>query len=67
MEVGDKTFTTYPSIRGDMKSIWANEYSTTDQGSSWDNMTLFDVDGKATSALYVFNDVLGKNSILTGK
>lgn len=48
-------------------SSTANEYSTTDQGSSWDNMTLFDVDGKATSALYVFNDVLGKNSILTGK
>ena len=45
----------------------ANRYSITDQGSSWDNMTLFDVDGKATSALYVFNDVLGKNSILTGK
>ena len=30
---GDKTFTTYPSIRGDMKSIWANEYSTTQQFS----------------------------------
>lgn len=48
-------------------SSTANEYSTTDQGSSWDNMTLFDADGKATSALYVFNDVLGKNSTVTGK
>ncbi len=39
------------------------EYSTTDQGSSWDNMTLFDKDGKATQALYVFNDIRGVNSV----
>lgn len=38
------------------------EYSTTDQGSSWDNMTLFDANGKATTALYVFNDIRGKKS-----
>lgn len=36
-----------------------SEYSTTDQGSSWDNMTLFDADGKATKVLYVFNDIRG--------
>ena len=36
-----------------------SEFSTTDQGSSWDNMTLFDADGKATKALYVFNDIRG--------
>lgn len=39
------------------------EYSDTDQGSSWDNMTLFDANGKATTALYVFNDIRGKSSI----
>jgi len=37
-------------------------YSTTDQGSSWDNMTLFDRNGKATTALYVFNDIRGAQS-----
>ncbi len=40
-------------------------YSTTDQGSSWDNMTLFDWSGKATKALYVFNDIRGVDSITT--
>lgn len=43
-------------------SSTATEYSTTDQGSSWDNMTLFDSNGKATSALYVFNDIRGVES-----
>lgn len=38
-------------------------YSTTDQGSSWDNMTLFDAEGKATKALYVFNDICGAQSV----
>lgn len=40
----------------------ANEYSTTDQGSSWDNMTLFDAAGKAMTSLYVFNDIRGVQS-----
>lgn len=39
------------------------EYSTTDKGSSWDNMTLFDNNGQATTALYVFNDIRGVDSI----
>lgn len=39
------------------------EYSDTDKGSSWDNMTLFDNTGKATSALYVFNDIRGVDSV----
>lgn len=39
------------------------EYSTTDKGSSWDNMTLFDANGQATKALYVFNDICGENSV----
>ncbi len=43
-------------------SSTANEYSTTDQGCSWDNMTLFDSSGKATNALYVFNDIRGVES-----
>lgn len=38
------------------------EYSTTDRGSSWDNMTLFDSNGTATTALYVFNDICGETS-----
>ncbi|MFR4318976.1 MAG: hypothetical protein ACLT2Z_06000 [Eubacterium sp.] len=29
----DTPYATYPSIRGDMKSIWANEYKTTQQFS----------------------------------
>lgn len=43
-------------------SSTASEYSTTDQGSSWDNMALFDAEGKATSALYLFNDIRGVKS-----
>lgn len=46
-------------------STTATEYSTTDQGSSWDNMTLFDASGMATSALYVFNDIRGVSSIMS--
>ncbi len=41
-------------------SSTSNEYSTTDQGSSWDNMTLFDSNGNAMSSLYVFKDILNK-------
>ncbi len=37
-------------------------YSTTDQGCSWDNMTLFDQNGKAMKSLYVFNDIRGYSS-----
>lgn len=37
-------------------------YSTTDRGSSWDNMTLFDSSGKAMKSLYVFNDIRGAES-----
>lgn len=40
-----------------------HEFSTTDQGSSWDNMALFDAAGKATNALYVFNDIRGVDSV----
>lgn len=39
-----------------------NFYSTTDKGSSWDNMTLFDKNGQAMKSLYVFNDISGKTS-----
>lgn len=44
-------------------SSTSNEYSTTDQGSSWDNMTLFDANGNAMSSLYVFNDIRGHASV----
>ncbi len=39
-----------------------NYYSTTDKGSSWDNMTLFDSNGQAMKSLYVFNDISGTAS-----
>lgn len=39
-----------------------NFYATTDGGSTWDNMTLFDQSGKAMSSLYVFNDISGTAS-----
>lgn len=39
-----------------------NYYSTTDRGSSWDNMTLFDSNGQAMKSLYVFNDISGVDS-----
>ncbi len=38
-------------------------FSTTDQGSSWDNMTLFDNNGTAMNSLYVFNDICGNSSV----
>ena len=37
-------------------------YSSTDRGSSWDNMTLFDKNGTAMKSLYVFNDISGATS-----
>lgn len=39
-----------------------NYYSSYDGGSTWDNMTLFDKNGKAMKSLYVFNDISGKSS-----
>lgn len=39
-----------------------NFYATSDKGSSWENMALFDTNGKAMSSLYVFNDMAGKTS-----
>ena len=39
-----------------------NYYSTSDCGTQWDNMTLFDSTGKAMSSLYVFNDICGASS-----
>lgn len=38
-------------------------YSTTDKGSSWDNIALFDSNGIAMKSLYVFNDISGTTSI----
>ena len=37
-------------------------YSTTDRGSSWDNIALFDSNGQAMKSLYVFNDICGSTS-----
>lgn len=37
-------------------------YSTTDRGSSWDNIALFDSNGQAMKSLYVFNDICGATS-----
>lgn len=37
-------------------------YSTTDGGSTWDNMCLFDENGQAMKSLYVFNDICGNSS-----
>ncbi|MGN0382742.1 MAG: glycosyl hydrolase 53 family protein [Eubacterium sp.] len=39
-----------------------NYYSTTDAGTTWDNMTLFDSNGQAMKSLYVFNDISGTTS-----
>ncbi|MBR1742665.1 MAG: glycosyl hydrolase 53 family protein [Lachnospiraceae bacterium] len=39
-----------------------NFFSTTDKGSSWENMALFDTNGVAMKSLYVFNDMAGKTS-----
>lgn len=37
-------------------------YSSSDAGTTWDNMTLFDWNGKAMTSLYVFNDISGATS-----
>ena len=37
-------------------------YSSSDAGSTWDNMALFDWNGKAMTSLYVFNDISGASS-----
>lgn len=39
-----------------------NEYSTIAQGSSWDNMAMFDSNGKALSSLQVFNEFSGNSN-----
>lgn len=33
-----------------------SQYATSAQGSSWDNMTLFDKNGVALQSLQIFND-----------
>ncbi len=58
------------STSGNYELLFASsvkEYSLTDRGSSWDNMTLFDASGKATTALYVFNDIRGAQSVTSAK
>lgn len=53
------------STSGNYELLFSNSvnyYSTTDKGSSWDNMTLFDSNGQAMSSLYVFNDISGTAS-----
>lgn len=37
-------------------------YSSSDAGTTWDNMTLFDSNGQAMKSLYVFNDISGAAS-----
>ncbi|WP_077612876.1 glycoside hydrolase family 53 protein [Clostridium sp. Marseille-P2415] len=46
------------SVSGNYELLFHNsviEYSTEDKGSSWDNMAMFDSDGKALDSLQVFN------------
>lgn len=53
------------SATGNYEKLYSNSvkyYSTVDGGSTWDNMTLFDKNGKAMNSLYVFNDICGKTS-----
>lgn len=53
------------SVTGNYEKLYSNSvtfYSTTDRGSSWDNMTLFDKNGVAMKSLYVFNDISGTAS-----
>lgn len=68
--VSSSTWGTYgsgwaSSSSGNYEKLYSssvNYYSTTDRGSSWDNMTLFDANGQAMKSLYVFNDIRGVNS-----
>lgn len=53
------------STSGNYEKLYSSSvyyYSSTDGGSTWDNMTLFDNTGKAMKSLYVFNDISGKSS-----
>lgn len=46
------------SVSGNYELLFHNsvtEYATDDKGSSWDNMAMFDSDGKALDSLQVFN------------
>ncbi len=46
------------SVSGNYELLFHNnviEYATEDKGSSWDNMAMFDWDGKALDSLQVFN------------
>ena len=68
--VSSSTWGTYgsgwaSSTSGNYEKLYSssiNYYSTTDRGSSWDNMTLFDSNGQAMKSLYVFNDICGATS-----
>lgn len=68
--VNSSTWGTYgsgwaSSTSGNYELLYENSvnyYSTTDRGSSWDNMTLFDSNGTAMNSLYVFNDISGASS-----
>lgn len=53
------------STSGNYEKLYSDSiyyYSSTDRGSSWDNMTLFDSNGTAMKSLYVFNDISGATS-----
>ena len=53
------------SSSGNYEKLYSSSvkyYSTSDRGSSWDNMTLFDSSGTAMKSLYVFNDIRGVSS-----
>lgn len=53
------------STSGNYEKLFSSSvtyYSTTDRGSSWDNIALFDSNGQAMKSLYVFNDIRGANS-----
>lgn len=53
------------STSGNYEKLYSSSvslYSTTDRGSSWDNMALFDKNGNAMKSLYVFNDIRGVSS-----
>lgn len=70
ISVSSSTWGTYgsgwaSSTSGNYEKLYSssvNYYSTTDRGSSWDNMTLFDKNGVAMKSLYVFNDISGTSS-----
>lgn len=56
------------STSGNYEKLYSSSvslYSSTDRGSSWDNMTLFDKNGNALKSLYVFNDIRGTKSTVS--